>query len=61
MVETRTDETPVEVAAETQVEGRRQALETYRSKLSSLQDQLRQLSGPSANESPGDSSPEETV
>ena len=60
-VETRTDEMPVEVAAETQVEGRRQALETYRSKLSSLQDQLRQLSGSSADDSPGDSSLEETV
>ncbi len=56
-VDHRADELPVEVAAESQIEGRRQALETYRSKLSSLQDQLRQLSGPSTDQS----SPDETV
>lgn len=59
-VETRTDEASVEVATEKQIEGRRQALETYRSKLSSLQDQLRQLSGPSADKSADESSPDET-
>lgn len=60
-VETRTGEASVEVATETQIDGRRQALETYRSKLSSLQDQLRQLSRPSADEAPDESSPDETV
>ena len=60
-VENRADEMPVEVAAETQIAGRRQALETYRSKLSSLQDQLRQLSGPATDQSVDGSSPDETV
>lgn len=43
------------VAAESDSDGRRQALESYRSKLSSLQDQLRQLSNPKANESGSES------
>ena len=53
VVETRSDEDSVgeEAAASgEQVEGRRQALESYRSKLSSLQNQLRQLSSPSADD-----------
>lgn len=60
-VENQADEMPVEVAAETLIEGRRQALETYRSKLSSLQDQLRQLSGSSTDQCADGSSPDETV
>jgi hypothetical protein len=54
-VETQTD------AASSQIEGRRQALETYRSKLSSLQDQLRQLSGPPTDEFEDDSSADESI
>ena len=42
-VETRTEEALVETADEDQQDGRRQALESYRSKLSGLQAQLRQL------------------
>lgn len=60
-VENQADEMPVEVAAETLIEGRRQALETYRSKLSSLQDQLRQLSGSSTDQCADGSSSDETV
>ncbi len=60
-VETRSDKASVEVAAETHLEGRRQALETYRSKLSSLQNQLRQLSRASADESADVSSSDESI
>ena len=60
-VDNQADEMPVEVTGEPQIEGRRQALETYRSKLSSLQDQLRQLSGPPTDQFADGSSPDETV
>jgi hypothetical protein len=54
-VATRAEESMSEAAAESHKDGRRQALETYRSKLNSLQDQLRQLSNSEADESGSDS------
>ena len=50
-VATRTDD---ETITSEQSDGRRQALESYRSKLSSLQDQLRQLSNASTSDSSND-------
>ena len=54
IVETRTDDDAVGAVAAEQSDGRRQALESYRSKLSSLRDQLRQLSSSSRDSSSGD-------
>ena len=53
-VETRPEEAMAGATNGEQQSGRRQALESYRSKLSSLQAQLRQLSTPSADESGSD-------
>jgi hypothetical protein len=54
IVATRTEETVNELTAEEQGDGRRQALESYRAKLSGLQDQLRQLSNHSTDETGND-------
>lgn len=50
-VATQSEDASTSARNNEQQDGRRQALESYRTKLSSLQAQLRQLSTPSANES----------
>jgi hypothetical protein len=54
-VATRAEDSMSGASAESHNDGRRQALESYRSKLSSLQDQLRQLSNSESDESGTDS------
>ncbi len=51
IVATRAEDATTAAIGSEQQDGRRQALESYRSKLSMLQAQLRQLSTPAANES----------
>jgi hypothetical protein len=59
-VANRAEDSMSEASVESHNAGRRQALETYRSKLSSLQDQLRQLSNSEADESCSDLSTRST-
>tara|TARA_R110002072_G_scaffold927_1_gene7379 strand:- start:29461 stop:31941 length:2481 start_codon:yes stop_codon:yes gene_type:complete len=54
IVATRTEDATTAASDSEQQDGRRQALESYRSKLSMLQAQLRQLSTPAANETGSD-------
>ena len=51
IVATRAEDATIAANSSEQQDGRRQALESYRSKLSMLQAQLRQLSTPAVNES----------